>query len=113
MRELSSVKPWKTPVAAILIGLLLVFTISQTSVDAFGIPPPPSDLNRGPFVDKLVYKVIANHDQRYLALKSGEIVMDTSFFDYHLLPTLAEDTDIDIFSALRNGYGHITINTRD
>jgi ABC-type transport system substrate-binding protein len=73
----------------------------------------PSDLNVGPFVDTLVYKVIANQDQRILALQAGEIEMDNSFFDPVHLPTLAADPDIDIFSALRNGYGHITINCRD
>jgi len=39
--------------------------------------------------------------------------MDNSFFDPVYLPQLDADPDIDIFSALRNGYGHITINCRD
>jgi ABC-type transport system substrate-binding protein len=73
----------------------------------------PSDLNVGPYVDTIVYKVIANQDQRILALQAGEIEMDNSFFDPVHLDTLAADPDIDIFSALRNGYGHITINCRD
>jgi len=73
----------------------------------------PSDLNVGPYVDTIVYKVINNQDQRILALQAGEIEMDNSFFDPVHLDTLAADPDIDIFSALRNGYGHITINCRD
>jgi ABC-type transport system substrate-binding protein len=73
----------------------------------------PSDINVGPFVDKIVYKVIANQDQRILALQAGEIEMDNSFFDPVYLDDLAIDPDIEIFSALRNGYGHITINCRD
>ncbi|TFG31789.1 hypothetical protein EU528_05170 [Candidatus Thorarchaeota archaeon] len=73
----------------------------------------PSDLNVGPYVDAIVYKVINNQDQRILALQAGEIEMDNSFFDPVYLPQLAADPDIDIFSALRNGYGHITINCRD
>jgi len=73
----------------------------------------PSDLNVGPYVDKLVYKVIANQDQVILALQAGEIEMDNSFFDPVYLEALDQDPDIDIFSALRNGYGHITINCRD
>jgi ABC-type transport system substrate-binding protein len=72
-----------------------------------------SDLNVGPYVDKFVYKVIANQDQRILALQAGEIEFDNSFFDPVHLPTLDADPDISIFSALRNGYGHITINCRD
>jgi len=73
----------------------------------------PADINAGPFVDKVVYKVIANQDQRILALQAGEIEMDNSFFDPVYLPQLDADPDIDIFSALRNGYGHLTINCRD
>ncbi|TFG07853.1 hypothetical protein EU522_00325, partial [Candidatus Thorarchaeota archaeon] len=69
--------------------------------------------NSGPYVDKIVYKVMYNQDDRIAALQSGEIEMDNSFFDPVHLPTLAANPDIDIFSALRNGYGHITINTRD
>ncbi|MFW9787260.1 MAG: ABC transporter substrate-binding protein [Candidatus Thorarchaeota archaeon] len=73
----------------------------------------PANLNVGPYVDKVVFKVIANQDQRILALQAGEIEMDNSFFDPVHLEALDLDPDIDIFSALRNGYGHITINTRD
>ena len=73
----------------------------------------PSDLNVGPYVDKIVYKVIANQDQRILALQAGEVEMDNSFFDPVYLPQLVADPDIDINVALRNGYGHITINCRD
>jgi len=95
----------------LLVSLLAVLIISPTPASAFD--PPPSDLNSGPYVDKVVYKVIANQDQRVLALQSGEIEMDNNFFDPVHLDTLAADPDIDIFSALRNGYGHITINCRD
>jgi ABC-type transport system substrate-binding protein len=73
----------------------------------------PSDLNVGPYVDKFVFKVIANQDQRILALQAGEIEMDNSFFDPVYLAQLVADPDVDIFQALRNGYGHITINCRD
>ena len=73
----------------------------------------PDDINVGPFVDKIVYKVIANQDQRILALQSGEIEMDNSFFDPVYLDQLEADPDVSIFEALRNGYGHITINCRD
>jgi ABC-type transport system substrate-binding protein len=73
----------------------------------------PSDINVGPYVDKIVYKVIANQDQRILALQAGEIEMDNSFFDPVYLEQLEADPDVSVFEALRNGYGHITINTRD
>ena len=73
----------------------------------------PSDINEGPYVDTLVYNVIANQDQMILALLAGEIEMNTGYFDPVYLEALDQDPDIDIFSALRNGYGHITINCRD
>ncbi|TFH02438.1 MAG: hypothetical protein E4H14_17645, partial [Candidatus Thorarchaeota archaeon] len=100
--------------------LLAVFSITIIAVVLFsGITPVSTlrdiepNLNTGPYVDKIVYKVIANQDQRILALQAGEIEMDCSIFDPVHLPALAADPDIDIFSALRNGYGHITINCRD
>jgi len=106
------VKPSKQAPALLAVSLLVVLVASQTPVSA--IDPPPSNLNIGPYVDKIVYKVIANQDQRILALQAGEIEMDNSFFDPVYLPQFGVDNpDIDIFSALRNGYGHITINTRD
>jgi len=70
----------------------------------------PSDINVGPFVDKLVYKVIIDPSQTILALQAGTIEMDNSFFNPSYLEQLTLDPDISIFKALRNGYGHITIN---
>jgi len=108
MQLQNSITHWKRGVAVTLVGLLVMLMISQTPVSA--IDPPPSDLNVGPYVDKLVYKVIENEDQRILALQAGEIEVDTEMFPPEYLPTLFEDSDIDIYSALRNGYGAITIN---
>ena len=99
----------KRLVAFALAAAFIFMAVSPGLVQA----APPADLNVGPYVDTLVYKVIANQDQRILALQAGEIEMDNSFFDPVYLPQLAADPDIDIFSALRNGYGHITINCRD
>ena len=95
--------------SALVLVILSILIVSGFS----GVTALPNDLQYGPFVDRIVYKVIENDDQRYLALQAGEIEMDMGFFDPARLPTLAADPDIDIFSALRNGYGHITINCRD
>ena len=100
----------KRLVAITLAAAFLFMAVSPGLSVAIDIP---SDLNVGPFVDTIVYKVINNQDQRILALQAGEIEMDNSFFDPVHLDTLAADPDISIFSALRNGYGHITINCRD
>ncbi|MFX1485087.1 MAG: ABC transporter substrate-binding protein, partial [Promethearchaeota archaeon] len=67
----------------------------------------PSDLNVGPFVDKVIYKMIG---EQILALQSGEIDFMTNYVRPQELPTLDEDPDISICRALRNGYGQITIN---
>jgi ABC-type transport system substrate-binding protein len=64
----------------------------------------------GPYVDKIVYDVIANQDQRIIALQNGDIEMDSSFFDPVHLPEINADPEINVFTAVRNGYGHYTIN---
>ena len=92
-----------------ILSILIISGIPEASA----LETLPSDLNTGPYVDNITYKVIANQDQRILALMAGEIEMDSSFFDPVYFSTLNADPDISIHSALRNGYGHITINTRD
>jgi ABC-type transport system substrate-binding protein len=84
-------------IAFSLAAAFLFMAVSPVFSKAVTIP---DDLSVGPFVDKIVYKVIANQDQRILALQAGEIEMDNSFFDPVHLPTLDADPDISIFSAL-------------
>jgi ABC-type transport system substrate-binding protein len=92
------------------LAILLIVGLGAGDVAQASNPyPVPEDLNVGPFVSSLEYRVIQNQDQRILAIQAGEVEMDTSFFDPVYLPVF-EEPDIDIFSALRNGYGHITIN---
>ena len=72
----------------------------------------PTGLNWGPHLEKVVYKVITQEDQRVLALQSGEIDMHDSFLEPPSIPILAADPDIAINDdLLRSGYGHIKINT--
>jgi ABC-type transport system substrate-binding protein len=66
--------------------------------------------NVGPFVDSVVFDVIPNQDTRILSLLAGDVELDYSYFDPVHLPTLLADPDISIDCAVRNGYGHITIN---
>jgi len=100
-------------VASISVISILVILLLSNVYQGSTLSEIPSDLNVGPYVDTIVYKVIANQDQRILALQAGTIEMDNSFFDPVHLDTLMADPDIDIFSALRNGYGQIVINCRD
>jgi ABC-type transport system substrate-binding protein len=103
--------PNKRIVAFTFVAVFVLMAVSPALVaDAVVVP---DQLNVGPYIDKVVFKVIANQDQRILALQAGEIEFDNSFFDPVHLPTLDADPDISIFSALRFGYGHLTINCRD
>ena len=95
-----------------LITVLMMVAISpiiDVSVADF-----PSDLNIGPHVDKVIYKVITNPSQRILALQSGEVEIIARDIDPtpEELYSLQVDPDITIIDTIRNGYGHFTINCR-
>lgn len=62
--------------------------------------PISHDLNAGPFVDEVVFRVIANQDQRVLALQSGEIELHVGSLDSYRLETLETDPDIAISGSL-------------
>ena len=96
-------------VIAVLFTMFLITPLSQGS----GTQSYTSNLNVGPFVDRIVYKVIANQDQRMLALQQGNIEMDTSFFDPSYLDIIGANPNISFYIALRNGYRQIAINCRD
>ncbi|MFW9870518.1 MAG: ABC transporter substrate-binding protein, partial [Candidatus Thorarchaeota archaeon] len=97
---------------AITLVTAFVFMAVSPAINAVDVPVP-DDLNVGPYVDKVVFQVISSDDQAVLALQAGEVDMDNSFFNPVHLPVLDADPEIEISSALRNGYGHITINCRD
>ena len=92
--------------------ILLIFLAAASNVGIAEADPleTASQLNVGPYVDEVTYEIIMDPDQRILALQAGDIEMDTGFVDPQHLSTLDWAMDLDIFSALRNGYGHITIN---
>lgn len=86
---------------AVLIVLMAVSPVFLAEAIEFS-----SDLNVGPYVDRVVYKTV---EDGKLALLSGEI-------DFIYRPTgydeeLAEDPNVEVTTAsVRNGYGHLTIN---
>ncbi|MFW9788114.1 MAG: ABC transporter substrate-binding protein [Candidatus Thorarchaeota archaeon] len=93
-----------------VVGILLLLGILVSSqVSAIDAVIVPEDLQIGPYVDRLVFFEQENKDLTILGLQAGEFEMQTGFVDPAHLPTL-DDLDIDIFSALRNGYGYFTIN---
>jgi ABC-type transport system substrate-binding protein len=97
--------------ALTIIGIVALLLVSGNNT-VYGVPFE-NNLKTGPYVDNVVYKVITSQDQRILTLQAGIIEMDTNFFDPVHFPALDADPDINLFSALRNGYGHLTINCRD
>lgn len=100
---------WRVVSAVSATGLVIILSLVYTPLVHSSIIVS-EDLSTGPYVDKLSFKVIPNGDQRVLAIQAGEIEMDSAFFDPVHLPTLDANPDVDIFSAMRNGYDHITIN---
>jgi ABC-type transport system substrate-binding protein len=94
-------------VAALIVFLMILTSCPTLTVDAFDVP---SDLNTGPYVEKVVFKEFLNRDQRMLALISGDIEFQTEWIVPQSVPALIENPDIDVTTGLRNGYGHITIN---
>jgi ABC-type transport system substrate-binding protein len=93
---------------ALAVSFVLMALSPALSVSAVDVP---SDLNVGPFVDHVVFKTAG--PDAVLSMQAGEIDLMTGFVHGEQLPLLEADPDIAVFSALRNGYGHITINCRD
>ena len=94
-------------------SIILVLIVATPASQGYSPSWFASDINQGPYVDRLSFKIIPNQDQRILALQSGTIDMDFSFFDPTYMETLEADPNIGLYEALRNGYGHITINCRE
>ncbi|MFW9794076.1 MAG: ABC transporter substrate-binding protein, partial [Candidatus Thorarchaeota archaeon] len=91
----------------ILFAMIVVFESEQVTAIV------PSDINVGPYVENLEYKIIQSADQRVLAIQAGVIEMDTSSFSPVVYPIIDADPNIEISSILHDGYGQITINCRD
>jgi ABC-type transport system substrate-binding protein len=97
--------------ASAIIFIILIIVSSVEAMQVRGVAVSEESLQTGPYIDKIIYKVISDQDQRILALQTGDIELDTNFFDpsIHLL-TLQADPNISIANTLRNGYWHMTIN---
>ncbi|RDE14328.1 MAG: hypothetical protein C4K48_06405 [Candidatus Thorarchaeota archaeon] len=99
-------------IAGLIVCILsIVVVYGASDITAYNLGS--SESGPGPYVDAIDFTVISGQDQRILALLAGEIEMDTSVFDPIHYDTLNADPDIDVYTALRNGYGQLTINCRD
>ncbi|RLI57843.1 MAG: hypothetical protein DRP09_02035 [Candidatus Thorarchaeota archaeon] len=92
-----------------ILTSLILAGLHTTQVSAVA----PEDLNEGPYLSSVTYKVIQDYDERVLALLSGEVDTDQSHVNPTDAATLSADPDISIYQTLRSGYGQLTINCRD
>jgi len=97
----------KNPICSIaFVGIIFLMVGSPALlVDAVDVP---SDLTKGPYVDKVVFKI--GPDDPTLSLQANEIDLIAGPGDARYIPAWDADPDISYAQTLRNGYGHITIN---
>ena len=95
---------------AILLSLLLVLV--SFSIPYHAAPALADDHSYVPLVDKLVYKVLANEDQRVLALQAGETEMHFGYLDPVHLSALDADPDLEVAFSNRSGYHFVAFNCR-
>ncbi len=92
--------------------VLLTFTAFQNS----SVEPNAlkfDDTYSGPYLDKVLYKVIGTENNLVQALLDDEIDVYGGPIIDEYYSTLDADPDIEVSSILKNGYGLITINCRD
>jgi len=95
-----------------LVSISFVFVILLMSVSPGFVSAqnPIGDLQNGPYVDKIVFNVIAEADQSIISLLNNEIDLIGGKVDPRYLEQLYETEDVEVVNTLRNGYGYCTIN---
>ncbi len=91
----------------LVVLIIVLLGVPQVPVMAQSFNMP---LKSGPFVDKLVFNVITQDDQRVLALMNDEIDIIDDAVDSRFIEALEAAENIEISETLRNGYGFFTIN---
>ncbi|MFX1578802.1 MAG: ABC transporter substrate-binding protein, partial [Promethearchaeota archaeon] len=92
-----------------ILGLLIMLMLvgfSNPTTDAMKL----DDVKGGPYVDKVVYKVISQNDQQILALQNDEVDMIGDTVDPVYINALEADPNIEVVNHTRNGYGKFVIN---
>ena len=92
----------------ICITLILTLAALQSTLFINAQIIVPGTFKSGPYVDKIVFKVITQDDQQVLALLDDEIDLIGDFVNPIYLQTYFEP--IDISYTPRNGYGYTIIN---
>ncbi|MGQ4832477.1 MAG: ABC transporter substrate-binding protein [Candidatus Asgardarchaeia archaeon] len=65
---------------------------------------------RGPWVDRVIFKVIQDDNVAVLNLLNNEAHLRDSFIDPQYLDLLEAASNVDVFSVWRMGWGHISFN---
>ncbi len=94
----------------IAASVLLSLVFLQISPSMVSGQNPEDPIKSGPYVDKVMFKVITQDDQQVLALYDDEIDLIGDPIAPSFLDTLCESVDVDVANSLRNGYGYLTIN---
>jgi ABC-type transport system substrate-binding protein len=109
-RENMNIDRRKRLLSITFVAAFIFMALSPALGDSVITAPP--GLNQGPNVDKIVFKVIATEDNMILALQGGLIDTHDGFLEVNSLDVLVGADNIAIVDdVLRNGYGHIKINT--
>jgi len=93
-----------------IIFILLITTVSFSSSITTAWRDFPSDINKGPYEDEIVFKIIPDQEHRVLALQAGEIDIGFDLLDPVYATVLDADPDISMYRAAEEGYSCITIN---
>ncbi|MFW9847880.1 MAG: ABC transporter substrate-binding protein [Candidatus Thorarchaeota archaeon] len=97
----------KRVLAMTLVTAFLFMAVSPALVHAQTLP---GHYKSGPYLDKIVFDVITQEDQRVIALQDGDIDLIDDQLDPSFLETLVEAQDVDVFHKVRQGYGYVEIN---
>ncbi|MCK5301633.1 MAG: hypothetical protein KAJ96_00705 [Candidatus Thorarchaeota archaeon] len=98
----------KKLLAITFVAVFLMMAYSPIFARAQTIPGGPKN---GPYIDKLVFRVIEEEAAAVLALQNDVIDMMGDMVDPQYLEILEEAANIDTARVQRNGFGFMTINT--
>jgi ABC-type transport system substrate-binding protein len=97
----------KKMLAIVLTSAFLFMAVSPLLGEAVAVP---GGLKNGPYIDKLVFRVMTGEDQQVLSLLNDEIDIIDQQLDPVFLPQFEGVDYIDVENVQRNGYGYLTIN---
>lgn len=92
------------------ISLVTAFLFMAVSPAFVAAQTLPGHKKSGPYINKIVFDVITQEDQRVIAIQDGSIDLIDDQLDPSFLETLVEAEDIEVFHKPRMGYGYVEIN---